>query len=123
MTLVKKLSGTRISLHRPLRTSRMSRSLLNRRRRRHSNRNRSLSSTILPLNTHSHILLLTQGQTCLHPGGKVSRGIDGASDMTLGPHRPVLLEVCVADDGRGVDAPFGPDFVGGTVALEPAVAG
>lgn len=42
--------------------------------------------------------------------------------MAFGPHRPVLGKGRGAFDGGCVDSPLGPDFVGGAVTLEVAVA-
>lgn len=50
-------------------------------------------------------------------------GIDGVFDMMFGLYRLVLLEVCVVDDGWGVDVLFGLDFVGGIVVFELVVVG
>jgi hypothetical protein len=51
------------------------------------------------------------------------RRVHRPARVPLGPNRPVLRERRGADDGRGVDAPFAPDFVGAAVGLEGAVAG
>jgi hypothetical protein len=51
------------------------------------------------------------------------RRIHRPARVPLGPNRPVLRERRGADNGRGVDAPFAPDFVGAAVGLEGAVAG
>ena len=71
--------------------------------------------------THA-ISLLPQRQPSLLPFLEVLGRVDRATDVALRPHAPVLGESRRADDGRLVDSPFAPDFVGAAVAVESAVA-
>jgi len=65
--------------------------------------------------------MLSQRQPGLLPLLEVLGCVDGAANVALRPHTPVLGESCRADDARLVDSPFTPDFVRSAVAVESAV--
>jgi hypothetical protein len=67
--------------------------------------------------------MLPKRQPSFLPLLKMLSRIDGATNMALRPHAPVLRERRRADDRGLVDPPFPPDFVGAAVAFEGAVAG
>jgi hypothetical protein len=89
------------------------RCLRHRNRRSLSNRNIRLTTALLSLNTHDHVVLLSKLQASSFPSPEVVASIDGAAAVHLGADRPVLLEVrVVADYGRRIGALLLPDFVG-----------
>jgi hypothetical protein len=99
--------------YRPICTRRR---LRHRNRRPNSNSNVSLAASLLPLDTHDHVILLAELQARGFPCAEVVARVDGAAAVHLCADGPVLLEVgVVADDGGGVCAFFLPDLVRGTV--------
>jgi hypothetical protein len=67
--------------------------------------------------------MLPKRQPSFLPLLKMLSRIDGATNMALRPHAPVLRERRRANDRGLVDPPFPPDFIGAAVAFESAVAG
>jgi hypothetical protein len=105
---------------RPPHTSiRTRRRLGNRHRRPHTHRNIRLSTPLLTLNAHDHVILRPELQACGFPGAEVVARVYGTATVHFRADRPVLLEVGVVADDRGcVGAFFLPDFVGCAVAVE-----
>jgi hypothetical protein len=105
---------------RPPHTSiRTRRRLGNRHRRPHTHRNIRLSTPLLTLNAHDHVILRPELQARGFPGAEVVARVYGTATVHFCADRPVLLEVGVVADDRGcVGAFFLPDFVGCAVAVE-----
>jgi hypothetical protein len=78
-----------------------------------------LSTSLLTLNTHDHVVLLAKLQPRCFPCAEVVACVDGAAAVHLSTDRPVLLEVgVVAKDGWRVNAFLLPDLIGRTVCVE-----
>jgi hypothetical protein len=80
-----------------------------------------LSTSLLTLNTHDHVVLLAKLQPRCFPCAEVVACVDGAAAVHLSTDRPVLLEVgVVAKDGWRVNAFLLPDLIGRAVCVEVA---
>jgi hypothetical protein len=80
-----------------------------------------LSTPLLTLDTHNHVILLAELQARCFPCAEVVARVDSAAAVHLGADRPVLLEVgVVAKDGWRVDAFLLPDLIGCAVCVEVA---
>jgi hypothetical protein len=100
---------------------RRSRCLRHRNSRSLSDRDISLTTSLLSLNAHDHVILLAELQTRSFPCAEMVAGVDGATAVHFCADRPVLLEVgVVADDGGSVGALFLPDLIGRAVAVKVA---
>jgi hypothetical protein len=81
-----------------------------------------LAAPPLSLDTDEHALVISKRQASLLPGVKVLAGGDGPTDMALRSDGPVLRKGRGADNRWCVHTPLHPDFVGGAIRLERAVA-